>query len=111
VALPQLVGDVRRRDRAEERPRRACLDVETELDSAELLRDLLSILERLGLAACTALLELAYLADARRRRLVGKPAREEEVACVATRDVHDLAAETDLVDVLTEDDFHYLSAT
>ena len=33
-------------------------------------------------------------------------ARQEEVARVAARDVHDLAAEADVLDVVEEDDFH-----
>ena len=40
------------------------------------------------------------------RRHLGEAAREEEVARVAARDVDDLAAETELVDVLLENDFH-----
>ena len=105
VLLPQLVGDVRRRDRSEQRAGGAGLHVESELDLREALRDRLCILERLRLALGTSVLDLAHLRDARRCRRVGETAREEEVARVAARDVHDLAAETDLVDVRTEDDF------
>jgi len=52
------------------------------------------------------LLHLADLGDASRRGLVGEAPRQQEVACVPARDVHDLAAEPDLVDVLAQDDFH-----
>ena len=48
-------------------------------------------------------LELAHQPG---RRHLGEPARQEEVARVAARDVHDLAAEAELVDVLLQNDFH-----
>src|SRR5262249_23284453 len=61
---------------------------------------------RLRLLVGAPFLHLADLGNARRRRLVGEPTREEEVARVPARDVHDLPAKADLVDVLAEDDFH-----
>src|SRR5205823_119217 len=50
-----------------------------------------------------ALLELR---DLRRHRDLGEPAREEEVPRVAACDVHDLAAQSDVVHVLGEDHLH-----
>jgi hypothetical protein len=52
------------------------------------------------------LVALAQLGDLRRRRGLGEPARQEEVARVAARDVDDLAAQAELVDVVEKDDFH-----
>src|SRR5205807_5991512 len=106
VLRPELIGDVGRRDRAEERAGRAGLHVEAQLDLAEPLADRLRILERLRLVPGAPLLDLARLDDAGRSRLVGEPARQQEVARVSARDVHNLAAEADLVDVLAEDDLH-----
>ena len=48
-------------------------------------------------------LQLRHL---RRRRDLREPAREEVVARKAARDVHDLAAQPDFLDVVEEDDFH-----
>ena len=55
-------------------------------------------------ARCSS--RLLQLGDLRRRRDLGEPPREQEVARVAARDVDDLAAQADLVDVVEEDDFH-----
>src|SRR6478609_276628 len=111
VLLPQLVRDVGCRDGAEERAGRSRLHVEAKLHLAEPLGDRLCVFEGLCLVLGAPILDLAHFRDPCRSRLVGKTAREEEVARVAARDADDLPAETDLVDVLTEDDFHYLSAT
>ena len=46
------------------------------------------------------------LADEPRCRELRHPARQQEVARVAARDVHDLAPEAEVVDVLTENDLH-----
>ena len=42
-------------------------------------------------------------------RHLGEPAGKQEVARIPARDVHDLAAETEMVDVCLENDFHYFS--
>jgi len=83
----------------------------TATDLAEPVGDRLRVFEGLRLVLGPPILDLAHLRDPCRSRLVGKTTREEEVARVAARHADDLPAETDLVDVLTEDDFHYLSAT
>ena len=106
MAFPQSIGDVGRSDGAEERARRPCLHVEPKLDRAQPLGELLRVLERLGLVLRALVLRLAQLCDARRRRLLRELSRQEEVACVAARDVDDLAAQADLLDVREEDDFH-----
>jgi hypothetical protein len=51
-------------------------------------------------------LELLHEALGRNLR---EPARQKEVARVTARDVHDLAAQTEMVDVFLENDFHYFS--
>src|SRR5437899_10223615 len=61
VFLPQLVRDVGRRDRAEQRAGGPGLDVEAKLDLTEPLRDRLCILERLRLALGAPLFDLAHL--------------------------------------------------
>ena len=106
MLVPQLVGDVGRRDRAEERAGRAGFDVKAELHFPETLRNRLGVLEGLRFVPRSPLVDLLQLRDARGRRLVGEAAGKEEVPCVTPRDVHDLAAQADLVDVLAEDDFH-----
>ena len=47
----------------------------------------------------------------RRRRRLGQTPRKQEVARVPARDVHDLAAEADLLDVLEQDDLHLVPET
>src|SRR5204863_9697187 len=106
LRLPDPVGDVGRRHRAEQRAGLAGADVEADLLAFELLHQLLSLLEALGLVARSAGGELLELGDAARRGRLGEPARQQVVAREAGRDVHDLAAETDLLDVLAEDDLH-----
>jgi hypothetical protein len=56
-------------------------------------------------AICSACSELG---DPRRRRDLGQAAREEVVAGVAARDVDDVPAQPELLDVLEEDDLHWL---
>jgi hypothetical protein len=46
------------------------------------------------------------LADEPGCRDLGEPAREQVVARVPARDVHDFAAEADVLDVLTQNDLH-----
>ena len=49
---------------------------------------------------------LLELGHAGRRRVLGELPREQEVAGEPARDLDDLAAQADLVDVLPEDDLH-----
>ena len=56
----------------------------------------------------SAILQLGH---ARRRRRLGELPREQEVAGVPARDVDDVAAQADLLDVLEEDDLHQCSET
>jgi hypothetical protein len=107
VLIPELVRDVGRSDGAEQRSGRSGLDVEAELDPRKALAYRLRVVEGLRLLPGAPVLDLADLGNSRRCRLVGEAAGEEEVTCVPARDVHDLAAEADLVDVLAQDDFHY----
>src|SRR5207244_13086467 len=78
VLLPQLIRDVGRRDRTEQRAGGPGLHVEAKLDLTEPLRDRLCILERLRLALTAPLFDLAHLGDASRRRLVGETPRQAE---------------------------------
>ena len=59
------------------------------------LRDLLRLLDRARLVARALLVALAQLRDLRRRRRLGEPPRQQEVARIAARDVHDLAAQAE----------------
>ena len=103
---PGRLGDVGGRDRAEQRPGLAGRDVEAQLRALEPGHDLLRLLEALRLVLGALLLGLAQLGDLGRRRRLGQFPREQEVAREARRDVHDLAAEPDLLDVLSEDHLH-----
>ncbi len=109
LALPDPVGDVRRRDRAEERAGLAGLDVEAELGTLELLHELLRVLEALRLVLGAARGELLELRHAAPRRGLGEPSRQQVVAREARGDVDDLAAEAYLLDVLSQDDLHQRS--
>jgi len=103
---PDLVGDVRRRDGPEKRAGRAGLDLEPQHCLAEQLRDLARVLDAPRLVAGALGIALLELGDLRRRRHLGQPARQEEIPRVPARDVHDLATQADLVDVLGQDDLH-----
>ena len=108
--LPETVGDVRRRDRAEQRSRRPRIRVEAQLELREPVGDRARLVDGLRLvprALRVAPLELAHQAG---RRRLGESARQQVVACVAARDADDLSAQADLVDVLTEDDLHQRSS-
>ncbi len=109
--LPELVGDVRRGDRAEQRPGRAGLDVEAELRRLEPLRDRARLVGRLRLVPRPLRVALLELAHEPGRRELGEPAREQVVARVAARDVHHLAAQAEALDVLPEDDLHLARST
>src|SRR5206468_3030315 len=111
LLAPELVDDVGRSDRAEERTGRACLDLEAEHRLLERRRDRLRVFDGLRLVARPLRVALLELGDARRRRLLRELAGQEEVARVATRNGDDVAAKTDVVDVLQEDDprGHYRS--
>src|SRR6185503_15430875 len=103
---PDLVGDVGRRDRAEERPGRAGLHLEGEHRLPQRVRDRLGLLGRRRLVAGALRLALLELGDLRGRGPLGQLAREEEVARVAVGHVHDLAPQAELLDVVEEDDVH-----
>src|SRR5262245_5755218 len=107
--VPDRVREVRLGDRPEEDAGVAGLDVEAELRLAEPLRDLLRLLEALCLAQRPARVDLLELLHARGGRRLREPAREQEVARIAARDVDDLAAQAELVDVFSEDDLHLSS--
>ena len=107
--LPDRVGEVRLRHRPEQDAGLAGLDVEAELRLAEPLRDLLRLLEALRLVQRAAGVHLLELRHARGRRRLGELARQEEVPRVPARDVDDLAAQAELVDVFSEDDLHLSS--
>ena len=112
LLLPEPVGDVRRGDRAEERSRRAGVHVEAKLDALDALRDRLCLVGRLRLVPRTLGVALLELLDEPGRRDLREPAGQQEVARVPAGDVHHVAAQAELVDVLLEDDFHgYLSPT
>ena len=104
--LPDLVGDVGRGHRAEEDSLRAGVHVEAKLGLAQLLGDLLRVLEALRLVARALRLALLELGHAGRRRLLGEPPRPEVVAQIAARDRDDIAAQADLLHVFQEDDVH-----
>ena len=69
-------------------------------------RDLLGLLEGLSLVPRALLLVLAQLRDLGRRRRLGELPRQQVVAGEPRGDVHDLAAQAELLDVLSEDDLH-----
>ena len=73
---------------------------------AQHVGDLVRLLERAGLVPGALLVDPLELGDAARRGRLGQLARQEVVAGVAAGDVHDLAAQTDLVHVREEDDLH-----
>ena len=106
VLLPELVRDVRGGHRAEERAGRAGLHLEAQLRLLEHLLDLARLVGRRRLVARAVRLALLELAQPRRRRLLGQPPRQQEVPGVAPRDVDDVSAQTDVLDVLEEDELH-----
>src|SRR5581483_278390 len=106
---PDLVRDVRRRDRAEERAGRARLHLEAEHGLAQRLRDRLRLLGVRGLVPRAQCLTLVQLGDTRGARLLCELPREQEIACVAARDRDDLSAQPELVDVFEQDDVHQRS--
>src|SRR5207244_10321880 len=103
---PELVGDVGRRDRAEEGAGRARLHLEAQLGLRQLVGDLLRLLYRPRLVARALRLALLQLCDLRGCRGFGEPPRKEKVPRVAARDVDDLPAQPDLLDVAEENDVH-----
>src|SRR5215211_1962527 len=111
ASAPELVGDVGRRHRAKQRPARSGVHVEAEDGLAEGLRDLLRLLEAPGLVARALGLPLLELGHLRGRRRLGETPWLEVVPHEPARDVHDLAAQADLVDVLQEDDVHQRFST
>ena len=69
-------------------------------------RELLGLLERRGLLPRALVDALLDLGDAGRGRRLGELPGQEVVAGVPAGDVDDLAAQADLLDVLSEDDLH-----
>src|SRR6185312_16373217 len=106
--LPDLVGDVGRRHGPEEGSLWAGVHVEAKLGLAQLLGDLLRVLEALRLVARALCLSLLELGHAGRRRLLGEPPRPEVVPHIAARNRHDIPAQADLLHVFQEDDVHGL---
>jgi hypothetical protein len=90
--VPELVGDVRRGDRAEQRAGRAGVDVEAKLGLVQPRRDRLGLVRRLRLVPCALLVPLLELADEPGRRQLGAAAWQEVVARETARNVDDLAA-------------------
>jgi hypothetical protein len=103
---PDLVGDVRRRYRAEERARGAGLDLEAEHGLPEHLGDLVRLLGASGLALRALGLHALELGDAGRCRHFGQAAREQVVARVPAGDVDDVPAQPELLDILEQDELH-----
>ena len=108
-ALPDRVGELGLRDRPEEDAGLAGLDVEADLGLPEPLGDLLGLLEALRLVQRAAGVDLLELRDPGRRRRLGELARQQKVPRVPARDVDDLAAQAELLDVFSEDDLHVAS--
>src|SRR5262249_28285105 len=102
----ELVGDVRRRHRPEQRPGRPGLHVEAQDGLAEHLGDLGRLLGRTCLVPGALLVDALDLRDPAGRRDLREPPREQVVAGVAALDVDDLAAQAELLDVLEQDDLH-----
>ena len=70
------------------------------------LLDLARLVCRGRLVARAVRLTLLELGDARRRGLFRQPSRQQEVPGVAPGDVDDVSAQTDVLDVLEEDELH-----
>jgi hypothetical protein len=104
--IPDPVGDVRRRHRAEERPGRAGVHVEAELGLLQRGGDPLRLLDRLGVVPRAQRLAALELVDLRLRRHLGQPPRQQVVAGIPARDVDHVAAQAELLDVLQENDLH-----
>ena len=103
---PDLVRDVGRRDRAEERSRRTGFDLEGEDRLGEHRGDLLRLIGASSLVPGALRLDALELGDAGRRGGLGQPARQEVVARVTAGDVDDVTAQAELLHVLKEDDVH-----
>src|SRR4029079_8025558 len=102
----ELLGDVRRRDGAEELALFADARREGELHLLEPLRDVVRGAAALVLARLEAVTLLRDPLEVARRRLVGEAARQQEVACVSVLDRDDVAWLSQVLDCLTENDFH-----
>ena len=101
-----MSASCRLRDRSEQHAGLAGLDVEADLRLAEALRDLLRLLEALRLVQRAPRVDLLELGDPRRGCRLRELARQQEVPRVPARDVDDLAAQADLLDVFPENDLH-----
>ena len=80
--------------------------VESQLELLEPRRDRTRLVHRFRLVPSALHVALLDLFDERRGGSLGQTARQEEVACVAARNVDHFAAQSEMVDVLLEDDFH-----
>ena len=103
---PDLVRDISGRDGAEQRARGSRLDLEAENRLPEHLGDLLRLLGASCLVLRTLGLDSLELGHAGRRRHLGQAARQEVVAGVPARDVDDVPAQPELLDVLEQDELH-----
>ena len=103
---PDLVGDVGRRDRAEERAGRAGLDVEPQDELAERLGDLVGLFGAARLVHRLLGVDALDLLDPSLRRDLGEVARQQEVAGVPAGDVDDLATQAELLHVFEQDHVH-----
>ena len=106
---PDLVGDVGRRDRAEERPGRAGLDVEPQDELAERLGDLVGLFGAARLVHRLLGVDALDLLHPSLRRDLGEVARQQEVAGVPAGDVDDLATQAELLHVFEQDHVHRYS--
>ena len=106
---PDLVGDVGRRDRAEQRSGRARLDVEPQHELAERGRDLRGLLGAASLVHRLLGIDALDFLDAPLGRHLGEVPGEQVVPGVATRDVDDLSAVAELLNVLEQNDVHRIS--
>ena len=102
----ELFGDVGRRDGAEQLPFLTDTSGEGELNLLEPFGQLGGRLNALVLGRLEAAALLSDPLQVARRRFVGEPARQEEVAGVPVLDRDDVAWLPQVLDRLTEDDFH-----
>ena len=108
---PDLLGDVGRRDGAEERTCRAGLDLEPQDGLRQRRRDLGGLLGRGGLVPGALLFDPADLGDAPGGRDLGELPGEQVVARVAALHVDDVALQAELLDVAAQDDLHHAPCT
>ncbi|MDX6474573.1 MAG: large subunit ribosomal protein [Gaiellaceae bacterium] len=109
VATPALVKELEKRDAQRARHEAKSVDearsIATRLEALELRSDLPCLLDAGRLVPRELRLALLELLDEGGRRLLRQLAREQVVAGIAARDVDDLAAQAEVVDVPLEDHF------